>query len=382
MRLRLLLPLLLSLLSHYQIRAQNTLTGYVVTTSGDTLRGEVKSFGSSFGKVRLIRAGQPSVDYGPEAVRSYSVSDGTVRVSRTVRHQGTARFFEPLLLGPMSVYLGKSADAQTRFYLQSSDSTSLAEIPPLDFILFYARELQGCTELANDIGSASFMHAYPYTSAGVVALVTRYNKCRFPQQAIQRVTKTAISRVSFNLKAGLNLSDYAFAPFADTDGAHTDFGGYYAGAGIEVKTRSHFSGVAELLYSTSRSTYKLAEKPNGIPADSYDEHIRFSQLQLPIMLRYTIGRGVFQPFLNGGLALGLNFGNQSTFAVPISTTTTQAVPLSIATTCAGPTFGAGFSLHSTSFPTLQAQARYQQLSISSAITNQSQLQFDLGISFK
>ena len=259
------------------------------------------------------------------------------------------------MLGYVSAYTGQNDEKETRFYLQPTDSAYAVEVSPVTAQLSYARILVGCPQF--EFGSNKIQSQYPYTAAGVSALVTAYNQCRFPQQASQRVKRESGLHTSFGLKAGINTSDFSVA--SDSYRAtHTDATGFQAGAMLNFATRTHFSLQLEAVYVKLQSTFsgEANSYNSGIISNNVTTSMKFSQVQVPLLVRYTVGHGKLAPYLNIGPSIALNFGNSSAYTVPINTTTSRAIPIDLASYSIGFAGGVGLNIQR-----LSLEVRYDRM---------------------
>ena len=335
--------------------AQNSQPDYLVKANGDTLRGRVQLLGSGSSTVRLLRAGQPAADFSASEARSYGSAAGVGGVSKQVGPHGAPRFLTPLVAGYVSAYAGQNDEKEPRFYLQPADSTYAVEVSPGTAQLTYARQLVGCPQL--EFGSNKIQSQYPYTSTGVSALVVAYNQCRFPQQATQRVQRDTGLRTSFGLKAGVNTSDFTVVS-DDYRSSHTDALGFQAGVMLNVATRTHFSLQLEALYVKLQSSYSGGANSynSGIQSNTLTTHMRFSQLQVPLLLRYTAGHGKLRPYLNIGPSIARNFSNFSSYSIPATLTTSREIPIELAPYSIGLAGGVGLNVQR-----LSVELRYDRM---------------------
>ena len=204
------LLILFLLLSTTATWAQTSPKDYLVTMTGDTVRGRIQQVGKHYGKVRLHRAGTPPADFGPAEIASYGSASGPIAVSRKVGAHDQSQFLVPLVVGTVGLFSGENDHAQKRFYLQPADSTTVVEVPPLTAQLTLARVLVGCPAL--EFGSDQIRNRYPYTNSGMADLVLTYNRCRKPQQPGILIKRDNGLHASFGLKTGLNTSDFALSP--------------------------------------------------------------------------------------------------------------------------------------------------------------------------
>ncbi|WP_324677265.1 porin family protein [Hymenobacter sp. GOD-10R] len=290
--------------------AQHTATDYVVTAAGDTLRGRIQLVGKHAQLIRLYRPGMPAAEFSANQARSYGDASEPIGISKTVGPHGTPQFVRPLVQGYVTLYGGENAQGDKRYYLQPTDSTYLIEVPPSTARLTFHRLLAGCSSL--DFGDDATVRQYPYNYSGMTRLIMAYNTCRQPSQPSKLAKATSGLRASFGLKAGLNWSDFSLSA-TPYEGNHTQAIGYQGGAFLHFTTKTRFSVQVEATYLALRSNYGPTDAYTGTSLYSATSSvsIRYSQVQMPLLLRYTLGYGNVRPYINAGPSYGLNFKNQS-----------------------------------------------------------------------
>ncbi|WP_055562267.1 porin family protein [Hymenobacter sp. AT01-02] len=365
--------------------AQRSAPDYIVTTAGDTLRGRIQIFGPQNQMVRLFREGAATAEFSPTEVRSYGDRSGQLGVSISVGPQGAPQFVVPLVQGYVSLYSGENERGKSHFFLQPADSAYLVPVPPTTARLAYLRVLSGCPSL--DFAYSTTEKRYPYTEIGLKRLVTAYNECRQPQQTSRTLRNTS-ARVAVGLKAGLNSSSFKYADDRYV-GSHTNTIGYQAGVMFHLGSKTQFSVQGEVSYVALRSVYGPVNFPNGYAAYTTLRTltVHYSQIQVPILFRYSFGHQNLRPYVNAGPVYGLNFQNKSTDSYQDSD---KPAPNTRAYTVAGSNSfglsgGAGLLWQGTSFPNLSLEVRYEKMLDAtgfyrSAPSHES-LRLDLGIWF-
>lgn len=389
--LRCWLPLVALLLSAAATQAQQfrPASDFVVTNAGDTLRGRIRLKGRSAATLRLYQPQQAPVSFSAATVRSYGIGHTPLRVSQSVGPAGPRRLLVPLVRGYMSLYVGKDTADQVRYYLQPTDTAYVVEVAPATALLTYARLLSDCPSL--DIGSTFFLEHYRYSTSGLEALVTDYNHCR---QRPSELVRTP-SGVRVLLGAKVAAGPLRFNPATDDYYAQLLYGpgpsqSYALQAGLMAlfATRSSLGVQVEANYLYLSSTYPpptSASYGTGTYYGLYGVQVQFSQFQLPVLARYTFGRGVLAPYLNLGPSFGVNFANNTrkqVYNITGTTLTDQVYPSYVSAVSLGGAAGGGLLLHRAGLPGLMLDARYEyQVDNINDNIHHSSVRFGVGVLF-
>ena len=356
---------------------------YIVTTAGDTLRGQILVSGK--GKtVQLRQAGGQPIKFGPTEARSYGDAAGVMGVVQTVGPHGTPRFVRPLVQGPVSLYGGENSQGKKSYFLQIPDTTYLVEIPPQTAHLTFHRLLSGCKTL--QFTSNETQRRYPIRYTGLSRLVMDYNACTQPQRPSRLIRSAAGLRLTYGLKAGLNVSDFGLS-FDTYPAEQKQATGYQGGIFLRASNKTPFSLLLEANYTFLRSTYGPANYANGVFSFSRTVSIQYVQAQLPLLVRYTFGNGSVKPFVNAGGLYAINLNNKSVETEkrtrPPFTETRRPI-----TTPEdggfGLTAGAGTTIHYASLPELSLEVRYDRVRYGNYVfftPRHTSLHFDVSVGF-
>ena len=381
MRLLILLPLLL--LSAFAGFAQSTPPDYVVTTAGDTLRGNLQLLGKQYTRVRLHRDGMAPTEYGPMEAAAYGSTAGPFAVSKVVGRGGKRQFMFPLVHGPASLYLGTTANQDEGYYLQAPDSSYVVAVKKASNQLTLAQMLPGCTTL--EFGSNALQTRYPYSSAGLSGVVMAYNQCRQPQQLSRLVKRDTGMRILFGVKAGLNMSQFNLGLDNSYRDTHHNANGYEVGLTLNLTTHRHWSVQFEALYIAARSTYgpfTLNNYNSGIPVNDLTLHLQYSQMQFPILAKYTAGYGKMRPYLSLGPTFARILNSKVVFTYPSASTSgaiiTAENPSIFYGTGIGYVAAGGVAIHLPMLPVLSVEARFSDM-FANAVIKHNFFSLDLGV---
>jgi hypothetical protein len=348
-------------------RAQRVGNDYVVTTAGDTLRGRIRLTGRAATIVQLHQHGQPTTTYTANQLRSYGTGHTLLRASQPVgRPNGKPQLLVPLVRGYMSLYAGKDPVAsQVRYYLQPNDSAYVVEVPPATPLLTYARLLSACSSL--NIGSNGFAACYRYTQSGLVALTTDYNHCLQKPSELAKTPSGA--HTQFGVKGGVGFP--TFSPILTDYYAQTVFNpgaqntsSYQVGAVAVFTTRSNWGLQLEGNYIRLAGTYPLptlSAANQGTYIGLYGVKLRYSQVQVPLLVHYSFSHGAVAPYLNLGPSLAVNISNSSTRQLVDTNgqpTGEQAYDTGGSAAILGGAAGVGCLLRKQGWPALSLEGRY------------------------
>ena len=359
------------------IAQRPTKQDYVVTTVGDTLRGQILVSGNG-NTVRLRQADGKRIEFGPTEASSYGDAAGVMGVAQKVGPHGAVQFVAPLVQGPVSLYGGKDSQGKRNYLLQLPDTAYLIEIRPQTAQLTFHKLLSGCETL--QFGTNEAQHRYPICYTGLSRLVMDYNACTQPQRPSQLIKSSAGLRFTYGLKGGLNLSDFQLSP-EPYPTEQKQANGYQAGIFLRASNKTRFSLLLEANYVSLRSTYGPANYPNGIFSYTRTVSIQYTQVQLPLLVRYTFGTGPIKPFLNAGRLYAISLNNKSTMIDrrTISPFTETYRPIDKPEGSFGWTLGAGSIIRYSSLPELSLEARYDRVQYKGG--RHTSLRFDVGIGF-
>ncbi|GAB3296590.1 porin family protein [Hymenobacter tenuis] len=354
---------------------------YLVTISGDTLRGRVVMTGRSVQTLHLRRADKPLADFTAAEAISYGDANGQLGVSQRVGSlQGELRFVTPLIKGPVSLYSGENAKGEKRFFLQPKDSAYVVEVVPTNARLTYLRVLPGCPTL--DFAYSQIEGRYLYNYNGLSRLVRDYNACRYPQQTSQLIPEPGGLQTHFGVKAGVHGTRFNF-PEARSRDLYTTPLSYQTGVFMNVSNKSRFSLQLEAMYMAIRGEYGPFNVYNGNAYYTTTRSlvIKYSQLQVPLLVRYTLGSGSFRPYLNTGPLYTYNFNRKSEDVYqdsdkPAVTRRVLRIPNAYSV---GLTGGVGMLVQRPGLPQLSVEARVDHY-IDITPTHTA-LRLDVGIAF-
>ncbi|MCB2377416.1 hypothetical protein LGH70_07480 [Hymenobacter sp. BT635] len=152
------------------------LPGYVLTTVGDTLRGDVVE--KSGQRVHFYPAGdEPVQHYRPSQLRGYGLRNHAPILSKVVQlatGADSARFVLLQTAGPASLY----SFANDQGLLLGMGTDTLYELTAVNWHVVLNRHLRACASLRH---TAPELMALPFSEADIRRVLVRYNTCVEPQ---------------------------------------------------------------------------------------------------------------------------------------------------------------------------------------------------------
>lgn len=258
-------------------------------------------------------------------------------------------------------------------------------MPPTAARATYLRVLPNCSTL--DFAYSELERRYPYNYSGLTHLVKAYNACLQPQQASRSVTATR-ARTIFGVKVGANSSSFNISKERFV-GKQESAIGYQAGVFMHFTAKSRLSVQAELLYLTLQSRYAPIDFYNGGAAYTTTRTLQvdYSQIQLPILFRYTLSGRTLQPYLNLGPSYGLNFNTKSTDTYQQSNKPEPDVRPIFFTgrNSIGLAAGAGVLIQRSTLPAISVECRFDKMLDATGYFNTApthhSLRLDVGVAF-
>ena len=335
--------------------------------------------------IQLRRADGERIKLGPTEARSYGDAAGVMGVTRNVGPHGAPQFVVPLVQGPVSLYSGANSRGEGSYFLQVPDTTYLIEVKPEVAQLTFHRLLPGCATL--QFGTNATQRRYPIRYSGLSRLVMDYNACSQPQRPSQLIKGAGGARFTYGLKAGLNVSDFELS-FDPTPTEQKQATGYQAGLFLRASNKTRFSVQLEANYTYLRSTYGPVTVNNfGGSVLTRVVSIEYTQVQLPLLLRYTFGNGSIRPFLNAGGMFAINLSNKSveterrSSQPPVESRQPITTPEDAGY---GVTAGVGTTVRYASLPELSFEVRYDRLRYGNYVffePRHSSIHFDVSVGF-
>lgn len=301
--------------------------GYIVTSGGDTLKGEIDT-GSPNVMMRLCRFKSTETGkvtrYKPEALKSFATVDLSRRfISATVPYFFKDRliFLEVLQSGRLNLYYTYDLVLNNSFYVSKRDANLVDlmfdwdknKLIPLksDYVAFLKKAMVDAPELLLDIERID--NPTPYA---ISELVGRYNR-RFDKSAKTTVIPRSPSvslpdkRLGLSVSPGIIIPDLlymndqytdAFCGLSLTKGPRDKRNGYYFSLGAYVPT---FSVTTE--YGDLRT----------LPDQHYLQYLNYDYMILiPARLSYHFSKNKLQPIVGIDFQTYLNNKNTWFLAGP------------------------------------------------------------------
>lgn len=248
-----------------------------------------------------VMTGNKTIIYTPYDLNGYGFDDGRVYVSKEIQIAGITQkvFLERLNKGKTSLYYYKGKDNKT-FFIEV-DSSLFVEIPKINNEKkSYSELLLNYTNECPNVSDACKLVRYDKKS--FTKLFTRYNDCElklFPY--VKYGLFFGMVRSKLVLKPNTSLEAIDIANFKYDNNLYY---GIFVDAPISVSDFSVF---------TSIGLYQSSFYANTI-SDEYDVDavINLSSLKVPLLIRYTLPKLGYRPYINIGLNYTNNLRNEST----------------------------------------------------------------------
>ncbi|MCC3156320.1 PorT family protein [Hymenobacter sp. 15J16-1T3B] len=280
--------------------------GYVVLASApaDTLRGEVDLRRAGRAQPQVLFRTGPAVafrPYGlPELLAAGSPGGPHFRrceVPRADAH--LTALLEVLVAGPASLYRDPTGQLPAPYYLDKPGRSPM----PLrreQFAQVLQTAFADCPTVNTTVAYAG---RYAYSAADLRRYVLNYNRCAYPQAAVQAPSpKAEREPVRWAVQAGLAQGQF-FYPYLARRKAAAGPLAPTLGASVEVPFNAHLGLVAGLTLGSLRAD-NTASQP--VPTTDYVQTMRYRTtgglLRLPVNVRYTLrpADAGWRPYLQAG----------------------------------------------------------------------------------
>jgi hypothetical protein len=295
--------------------------GYIIKLNGDTLNGLV-FYGSNgkFEKSCLFRRFEiaQEVSYSSSQIAAYGFRNGRYFESKSTGKKKV--FLECLVKGDVSVYIVPGKYKGT-VYLQSPQ-TGLFKLARGNNNLPGAGNFNSYKDalawMLNKTGNQQVSLVNTDYAAKDIAAVVRQSsslsgtasKGYYPTPGVNRLRDNSVMRQGSLLSLGLT-GGYQFVNVTTPGSASTPlfreaaFNKSYRPA-IGVFINSKFSRKSNLLSAdlgmqfVTDSYYAYSDYSNGFEKSADDINIDFSEIQVPLSLRLTFGKGSIHPYIKAG----------------------------------------------------------------------------------
>ena len=310
---------------------------YLVTAQGDTLRGQVVAPRLATRQGVTLHAAAPAAQhFEVRELRAVQLADGRYLVRRALaagRNASTgvvdslAVLLQPLVAGAAILYRYDAApDAQSQAadeasgapqYFIELDSRNLVRLRPATYRTTLAALFKDCPALTDAVLRTTL------APDKLADLVLRYNTLCHAGQPVRDYRAPQVAnplRLLVSLRAGGQQGKLFYehgGPLAQASAQATTA----AVVGLELRLAnagpwSVSSGVQYLWLRNETAPGQPARlgttnagQPLTLPAA-----VSVQQLQVPVLLRYTLGRRLLQPYLAAGPTFGFYFNNRTRFS--------------------------------------------------------------------
>jgi hypothetical protein len=360
------------------IAQPNYRPGYVVTSSGDTLKGLVNDH-TEVNNARECSFKAASEEsprkYGPDQLGGYGFANGKMYESKRVRLDSTTSatvFVELLVKGRLSLYHYKVGD----HYFAGKSPEELVELTRVEKTIerdgvpyVVVREFYKGTLIYMTLDCPRLkrkLDHLPFVLNDLIRVVHEYNTCNDTSASLR--TKRKFITAKAGLTGGVNRSwlhfstdqvKYNYLTKASLDMNAYPFAGLYVQTTLPWVTDRitlWFEGQYSQHAHTSYREFKTAES-------IYREDVSISRqyLRFPVLLRYTYPKGSLRPFAGVGCRLDVTLSGDSRVTQErelVNTVTTLEQP-AVATSSSevGGVAGAGLELHLAKRCRLQVELR-------------------------
>jgi hypothetical protein len=246
-----------------------------------------------------VKKGKETLVYTPYEVKEFGFKDGRVYISKDILITDSLQkvFLERLHKGNMTLYYYKGRSIKT-FFIQK-DSTLFVELPKQNSAKeTYSSQLCTITNDCSNVSNACKLVSYNKHS--MTKLISKYNECELKP----------FPHFSYGILIGYEF--LKLVPSNNHNEYLTNFnfkydGGFTFGVFIDNPIlASDFSLHAELNFSKHGYSYN-----HTLESEDMDLIINTSSLRVPLLIRYTLPRNNFRPYIDAGAVFSYYINNEN-----------------------------------------------------------------------
>ncbi|QJD77539.1 porin family protein [Spirosoma rhododendri] len=281
--------------------------GYVVTATGDTLKGELREQSSQLLQFRQNEQ-SATQDYTPAQLASY-FADNANRVAVHLKENGqvSSYFMYELLDGYVSLYRLFSPEGRLTHALRLPDKTFVPLRGKLS-LLMLTNSLKECSNpsFTRLLSPQSFY----VSDVTLKRIVSAYNACVRPDQVAKQSTKKKKMSYELGLSAGIARNHWAYGRSGQLNATYYDPSGSYSptytaavGGFFTIAPRKRLSASVELTaswYSGNRNV-PLTDPLEPAKKASRLYSFKESYISLPFTARYVFINKRMRWYVKAGL---------------------------------------------------------------------------------
>ena len=337
--IKLLCLFLISLVNCEYIQAKNNFaSGFIIKTSGDTLRGQIEYKNWNFNpqKIKFKASLEFEItEYSPMDIVAFSVS-GEIYKSAIVKVDSSTvnkfsetpqfefrvdtTFLQMIFQGNKSLYLYKDKFNQNNFYIYDNSQYVLLEhkkyirkdYKDKEYLASNNRYIgQLRVYLENFKNIDKYLTGIEYKSKKIEKVFENYYKTNFVKSYKSRPVEKI--KAEYGIVAGVNMIDLGFKtsslsfyplPEADFDNSLNFSGGLFFNI-VLPRNNEKWSIYNELFYTKYNTSAVFNNYQNDNRYEIHNYNVGYSYLKLNNMLRYKFPIGNVSCFVNGGISSGL-----------------------------------------------------------------------------
>ncbi|MBC5994104.1 porin family protein [Pontibacter cellulosilyticus] len=336
---------------------------YIVTAASDTLRGQLIRE-SATKTVTSIQFGEPGNfrTYQAADIKGYGVEDSIRFESKevTVGSADKTVFLRLVVDGPVKLYSGSGIEEGVEFYLQKPNS------PVIQLYKAYYKGTVSSVASDCDILQSSYqgsLNNLPrYTALSLADFVQKYSACKYIGQESKVYLNQSKISISYGFRALLSSSNLQLdSDLSDvSDSFNRDnklFGGIFLNIHMAGK---RLSVQPEILY-TQYNFESVYEYQHPIALDYKNTFTyKTTQLQVPLLLKYTFRANRIQPIVNAGPSISFLLSNNIKKTTTYETGQVNAKDYNDANRSVGYLGGAGLQYSLSDKKALILELRYSK----------------------
>ncbi|GAB3203107.1 outer membrane protein W [Pontibacter aydingkolensis] len=297
------------ILTSSAVQAQsNTTPAYLITAKSDTLQGILLKEKNMSESINFKQTGSEDFQrYPAKDIRGYSTSNSIFYESKEVKvgKEDRVVLLRVIVDGPVKLYSGSGLIDGVEFYIQKPDS------PVTQLYQGYYKGTISSVTSDCDAFQVSSENLPKYTATSLSDYVRKYSACKYSGNESKVYLNHSRVGVSYGIRAAMLTSSLQFdSKLSETSDDFNTNNNLSAGIFLNFHMAGNKWSIQPEISYTQYSFESVYEYQHPVAIDYTNTFTyKTTQLQVPLLLKYTFGENRMRPFVNAGPSINFLISN-------------------------------------------------------------------------